>query len=153
VVKPLSDRFWAKVTKTDTCWLWTGAVTKAGYGRVMDSDGKVRGAHVVGYKLQVGPIPDGFVIDHKCHVKNCVRSDHIRAVTQKQNLENHSGARRDSQSGVRGVSWSEPYGKWVGYVSHHGRTIFVGRWSDLKEAEAAVVAKRQELFTHNDKDR
>ena len=26
------ERFWSKVEKTDTCWLWTGATDQTGYG-------------------------------------------------------------------------------------------------------------------------
>jgi hypothetical protein len=28
------EAFWARVQKTETCWLWTGAKTSLGYGRV-----------------------------------------------------------------------------------------------------------------------
>ena len=30
--KPFIGRFWAKVLKTDTCWLWQGALNATGYG-------------------------------------------------------------------------------------------------------------------------
>ncbi|HEU5089071.1 MAG TPA: hypothetical protein VFT99_16560, partial [Roseiflexaceae bacterium] len=33
-VRPLAERFWAKVRKTDTCWLWTAATDHNGYGRI-----------------------------------------------------------------------------------------------------------------------
>jgi hypothetical protein len=38
-------------------------------------------------------------------------------------------------------------------VGHQNGCIFVGYFLDLAEAEAAVIAKRNELFTHNDRDR
>jgi hypothetical protein len=28
----VEERFWAKVNKTETCWLWTGAKHEKGYG-------------------------------------------------------------------------------------------------------------------------
>lgn len=31
---PLSERFWAKVAKTEGCWLWTGCTDKKGYGQI-----------------------------------------------------------------------------------------------------------------------
>jgi hypothetical protein len=38
------------------------------------------------YEWLVGPIPDGFQIDHLCRVRNCVAPDHLEAVTQQENL-------------------------------------------------------------------
>lgn len=28
--RPMEERFWAKVQKTETCWLWTGYISKSG---------------------------------------------------------------------------------------------------------------------------
>jgi len=30
---PLADRFWSKVIKTDSCWLWAAGINNNGYGR------------------------------------------------------------------------------------------------------------------------
>ena len=38
------------------------------------------------YELMVGPIPDGLVIDHVCNNRGCVRPDHLRPVTQRENI-------------------------------------------------------------------
>lgn len=78
-------RFWAKVKKTDECWLWTAAKIPAGYGR-FGLAGKTVYAHRVAYELLVGPIPEGLVIDHLCNVTSCVNPDHLRAVTSKENV-------------------------------------------------------------------
>lgn len=32
--KSLAERFWAKVLKTDTCWIWQGYVNTSGYGQI-----------------------------------------------------------------------------------------------------------------------
>lgn len=90
-------------------------------------------------------------VDHRCHNRGCVRPDHLRLATNKQNQENLSGPHQDSSSGVRGVSWEK--GRWRACVVHDGHKINVGRFVTLDEAEAAVRAKRLELFTHNDLDR
>lgn len=73
----VAARFWAKVRKTDTCWLWTGKhhVT-SGYGQFWRA-GRVEYAHRVGYELQNGPIPAGLDVLHRCDVRACVRGEHL----------------------------------------------------------------------------
>jgi hypothetical protein len=66
------------------CWLWTGALNYAGYG-VFCRDGRKHRAHHVGYEHYIGPVPDGFQLDHRCRVRSCVNPDHLRAVTSRQN--------------------------------------------------------------------
>lgn len=81
-----AERFWEKVQKTDTCWLWTAAADGYGYGR-LTTNGSTRapGAHRVAYELMVGPIPDGLTIDHLCRVKLCVNPAHLEVVTRAEN--------------------------------------------------------------------
>lgn len=84
---PLEERFWARVQKTETCWLWTGA-TSQGYGviSVGGYKGKNLMAHRVAYELTKGPIPEGLVIDHLCRAPRCVNPDHLEAVTTGDNV-------------------------------------------------------------------
>jgi hypothetical protein len=146
------DRFWAKVDKTETCWNWTGSTTNGGYGMFkMGASPKV--AHRISYTYANGEIPDGMTIDHMCHNRSCVNPDHLRIATTKENGENRKGASGGNISGVRGVSWHKPAQKWYARVGHNGKQYNVGLFDDLQEAEAAVIAKRLELFTHNDLDR
>lgn len=79
------QRFWSKVDKTDSCWLWTGALHDLGYAR-FQSDGKRVYAHRYSYELVNGSIPDGLTIDHLCRVRHCVNPDHLEAVTHRENL-------------------------------------------------------------------
>jgi hypothetical protein len=145
------ERFWKRVEITDGCWLWPGTRNAKGYCQ-FSVDGKKIYVHRFAYELLVGPIPEGQELDHR-HTcpKNCVRPTHLRVVTHKQNNENRVGAHRDSKSGVRGVHWNK--GAWEANVCHSGKHIYVGRFKTVEEAEAAVIAKRLEVFTHNDADR
>ena len=94
------------------------------------------------------------MLDHKptCELR-CVNPAHLRVATQKQNLENLRGARRRSKTGVRGVFWIESLGRYRAEVRHWGICHHVGCFDSINEAESAVIAKRLELFTHNDVDR
>ena len=145
------ERFWAKVDKTGECWLWTASTGNRGYGYFRD--GAAYKAHRFSFELANGPIPLGLEVDHMCHVTACVNPAHLRLATRKQNQENLSGNRSNSTSGVRGVTWKKSHQKWEAQLSHNSRKVFVGLFSSLTEAEAAVTAKRLELFTHNDQDR
>lgn len=82
-----SARFWEKVNTSNAtgCWLWIGTVSRGGYGEFW-LNGVSVGAHRFSYELAHGPVPDGLVVDHfKCDNPPCVRPDHLRAVTSKQN--------------------------------------------------------------------
>lgn len=149
---PIEDRLWSRVNKTETCWLWTGPVDSWGYG-LLKMSGKSLRAHRVSYELSHAPIPDGLMIDHVCHTPRCVRPNHLRLATAKQNSENMQSARRNSKSGVRGVTRKTDCDRWKAQVRHNGEYIYLGLFQSIDDAEAAVIAKRNELFTHNDADR
>ncbi|PMQ19299.1 HNH endonuclease [Glutamicibacter arilaitensis] len=147
-----NSRFWSKVDKTNECWNWLGTEHSAGYGK-FSIDGKYHYAHRVSYEKLVGEIPPGMEIDHICHNRKCVNPDHLRVTTPKQNNENHQGPKADSVTRVRGVHWYEARSKYMAQVGHNGRNVYVGYFTDIAEAEKAVIAKRNELHTHNDLDR
>jgi hypothetical protein len=89
--RTLEERFYAKVQKTDSCWVWIGARHSQGYGQLftantVNGNPRPEKAHRVAYELLIGPIPDGLQIDHLCRNKVCVNPAHLEAVTQKENL-------------------------------------------------------------------
>lgn len=79
---PAEDRFWSKVQKGPTCWMWTGAKTK-GYGKFFLNGKNIR-AHRFSFEL-VAKIPYGLSIDHLCRVTACVNPAHLEAVTTREN--------------------------------------------------------------------
>lgn len=145
------ERFWSRVTKTESCWNWTGTKSDSGYG-LISINGTVNRAHRLAWELLVGPIPEGIHIDHRCMNKSCVNPEHLRHATHKQNSE-HLALRSTNKSGYRGVSFSTKRGAWRVQISHNYRTINGGFFSDVHEAGEAAKALRNELFTHNDLDR
>lgn len=149
------ERFWEKVDKSGDCWLWTASCNVYGYGQFCIGRGQgTILAHIYAYRTTVGPIPPGHELDHRytC-LKTCVRPPHLRPVTRKQNQENRPGPIRGNVSGYRGVSWIKADRRWRASLKHHGKSIYLGQYATPEEANEVVVAKRLELFTHNDADR
>jgi len=84
---PAEIRFWAKVKKTRTCWLWTAG--KIGpYGSF---DNYPAHSWIAKNVMKV-KVSHKMVIDHACRNQLCVRPhpDHLRFVSQRVNLTNGS---------------------------------------------------------------
>lgn len=81
---PLLTRFWRRVEKTPTCWLWTGSKKHDGYG-IFFTVKKQTTAHRFAYELLRGPIPNGCELDHLCRIRACVNPDHLEPVSHREN--------------------------------------------------------------------
>lgn len=151
--KPNTEtRFWAKVRKGESCWIWVGSLNNRGYGQFRTTTHRLVLAHRFAYGL-TAELGQTEQLDHRCHNRACVNPEHLRPATNKQNNENPRGLRSDNISGFRGVRWEARRNKWVGEVCHHGRRYWCGYFTDPTEANKAVIAKRNEFYTHNDADR
>jgi hypothetical protein len=97
--KTLAERFFEKVNKTDTCWIWTGASNHLGYGQIWVTDERrVAMAHRVSVTLHGGSIPKGYDVDHLCRVRACVNPDHLEPVPHSVNMERAPWSAPDFQA-------------------------------------------------------
>lgn len=84
-----ADRFWSKVNRTKTCWLWTAA-THHGYGRF-----SVDGVSIMAHRFSVSlrePLIEGMEVDHLCRVRLCVNPAHLEQVTPAVNRQRAADA-------------------------------------------------------------
>ena len=77
----------AKIRIDGSCWVWTGARNRKGYGSVSNGKNGSMLAHRKAYEAAYGPIAEGMTIDHICEVKACVNPAHLQQMTRTLNVE------------------------------------------------------------------
>lgn len=84
-----ASRFWARVQRTEGCWLWQGAASDAGYGQVWNGE-RVIGAHRAAVLLSAREIPKGSHVHHVCGEPLCVRPSHLEVVEGRRHVRAHA---------------------------------------------------------------
>lgn len=78
--------FYERIQKTETCWIWIGSKTKAGYG-IISFGGKPISAHRLSWKIYNEEIRSEVVVRHLCNNAVCVNPDHLAIGTIQDNAD------------------------------------------------------------------
>jgi len=91
------ERFWAQVEKTDSCWLWSGATDRDGYGifsaKLFDKSYKKAHRFSLSLATQV-PLDAALVVLHACDNPRCVNPAHLFLGTTQQNMQDRAAKGR-----------------------------------------------------------
>jgi hypothetical protein len=96
-------RFWSKVDKTGSCWLYRGAVNTTGYGMFIYRGKKNTVAHRLAWRLLKGPIPAGKLVLHRCDTPRCCNPDHLFLGTDADNSADMYAKGRDRSRGEKNI--------------------------------------------------
>ena len=112
--RTVEQRFWNFVKKTDSCWLWTGSKSGAGYGSFSVNKTSYY-AHRYSWELHRGPIPEGMYLLHYCpggDNPSCCNPDHLRVGTPKENSRDAvNKGRMKPQAETFKRLWRDKWGK------------------------------------------
>jgi hypothetical protein len=100
-------------------------------------------AHRLAFLYMTGKIPAE--IDHVFRNPSDNRWEHLRSVTRQQNKMN-VGVQKNNTSGHRGVAWCADRKKWAARICVGGRTINIGRYTNIHEAIEARRVAEAEFF-------
>jgi HNH endonuclease len=117
--RPIQPDFWGRVIDMPSgCREWGGYRNSDGYGICARGPGGRYShlAHRRAYQMAVGPIPDGYELDHLCRNRACCNPEHLEPVTHLENV----------RRGLKGVSRTHcpkghPFDEDNTYVNSNGR--------------------------------
>jgi len=150
------DRFWKKVGKTKTCWLWLAGTNPHGYGMFrVEPYVSMYLSHRYSYELAHGKIPDGLNVLHSCDNPPCVNPDHLFLGDQFDNMADmYAKNRRINKTSNEDISQivasPEPYkiGKELGVTSQMVLYIITGKFKTYKGPEFPIhITKEQNVLS------
>ncbi|WP_055108937.1 AP2 domain-containing protein [Paenibacillus ihumii] len=116
-------------------------ITKSFYcaGRIKLSDGRISTMYLHRW---ITKCPKNMQVDHFNNNTLDNTDRNLRIVTRSGNQQNRARNQRNNTSGARGVSWDKRYGKWSVSVVVQGKSIHIGRYDTVGEADQAAKEAR-----------
>lgn len=118
-----------------------GTPTDQGYRNIFIGNRPYR-EHRLVFLYHHGYVPA--CVDHINGIRNDNRIGNLREATQQSNTYN-AKLRKDTASGLKGVSWHKARQKWRTYINVDKHTISLGYFED-KELAELVVSEARELY-------
>ena len=106
-------------------------------------DGTLHGAHRLAWLYMHGEFPKQH-IDHIDHngLNNSISN--LRCVSHRGNQQNQT-VRRDSKSGIPGVTWYNPSRKWRVAIRSPEKLVYLGTYGDIN---AAIITRKVAEFAY-----
>ena len=123
-------RFWSKVDKTGSCWVWTARCDKDGYGQF---DGKQ--AHRTIYSWEIGEIPVGLLVCHSCDNPPCVNPSHLWLGTAKDNAQDRENKGRNVHSSRTHCLQGHEFTEENTYITREG-------WRQCRKCKALKLRRK-----------
>lgn len=89
--------------------------------------------------------PNGYSVDHINGNTLDNRKGNLRICLNKDNVKN-SKRPHNNTSGVKGVCWDKNRSKWMAKIKVDQRTINLGRYNDIEEANKAYFNAGRKYF-------
>ena len=119
-----------------------GTLRKDGYLSTR-AKGEIFLVHRIAFACHHGRWPSGR-LDHENEIKSDNKIKNLREATSSQNSCN-CGIRKTNTSGVKGIHFHRPNGKWMAQLQIDRRKIFVGYFTEIDDAKSALEQKRAEM--------
>jgi len=95
------EKFWLKVDKTGSCWVYQAKPNRDGYIRIhlrlSDQESLILKSHRLAWYLTKGDINKGLFVLHRCDNRKCCNPDHLFLGTQKDNMDDMHAKNRGVQ--------------------------------------------------------
>nr|DAZ68546.1 MAG TPA: endonuclease [Caudoviricetes sp.] len=119
-----------------------GSKNRGGYLLAM-INGKRHSLHRMAWLYFYGRMPVGD-IDHINGVRDDNRIINLRECSRSKNCMNKK-INSNNVSGVKGVGWHADSGKWRARIMAGYKSVFLGLFDSVEEAEKAIVEARNKM--------